>query len=132
MKRFLSISAVAGTLALAAAQAHAQATELNLWVMSTTEAQQQDMRELLKPWLATRPELRVNVTVLNWESAWAKITAAAASGQGPDVLELGSTWVAAISSMGALEPLSEAQQKEVGGAAAFLSDARKSHVTLFV
>ncbi len=119
MKRFLSISAAAGTLALAAAQAHAQATELNLWVMSTTEAQQQDMRELLKPWLATRPELRVNVTVLNWESAWAKITAAAASGQGPDVIELGSTWVAAISSMGALEPLSDAQQKEVGGAAAF-------------
>ena len=48
----------------AAAQA---TTELNLWVMSTTEAQQQDMRELLKPWLATRPDLRVNATVLNSE-----------------------------------------------------------------
>lgn len=99
--------------------AAAQATELNLWVMATTEQQQQDMRDLLKPYLAKQPNLRVNVTVLNWESAWAKITAAAASGQGPDVLELGSTWVAAISSMGALEPLSTAQQNEVGGSAAF-------------
>ena len=116
---FLLCGLGAAALSLAALQARAQATELNLWVMSTTEAQQQDMRELLKPYLARQPSLRVNVTVLNWESAWAKITAAAASGQGPDVIELGSTWVAAISSMGALEPVSEAQQKEVGGAAAF-------------
>jgi multiple sugar transport system substrate-binding protein len=96
------------------------AAELNLWVMSTTEQQQQDMRELLRPFLAANPGVRVNVTVLNWESAWAKITAAAASGKGPDVLELGTTWVPAISSMGALEPISDVQQKEVGGAGAFL------------
>lgn len=102
-----------------AAGLRAQTTELNLWVMSTTEQQQQDMRELLKPHLATNPQLRVNVTVLNWESAWPKITAAAASGQGPDVIELGSTWVAAIASMGALEPLSDAQLREIGGAGAY-------------
>ncbi|HEY2928993.1 sugar ABC transporter substrate-binding protein [Piscinibacter sp.] len=104
---------------LLSATALAHAAELNLWVMSTTEQQQQDMRELLRPYLARNPSLRVNVTVLNWESAWAKITAAAASGQGPDVLELGTTWVPAISSMGALEPLSEQQQSEAGGAKAF-------------
>lgn len=95
------------------------AAELNLWVMSTTEQQQQDMRELLRPFLAANPGVRVNVTVLNWESAWAKITAAAASGQGPDVIELGTTWVPAIASMGALEPLSAQQQNEVGGEKAF-------------
>jgi multiple sugar transport system substrate-binding protein len=97
----------------------ARAAELNLWVMSTTDQQQQDMRELLRPFLAAHPSVRVNVTVLNWESAWAKITAAAASGQGPDVLELGTTWVPAISSMGALEPLSAQQIAEAGGSAAF-------------
>src|SRR5271165_6850781 len=80
----------------------ATAVELNVWVMSTTTQQQQDMKDLLRPYLAKNPNLRVNVTVLNWESAWSKITAAAASGQGPDLLELGTTWVAAISSMGAL------------------------------
>jgi len=106
-------------LALCALTLDAQAAELNLWVMSTTEQQQQDMRELLRPFLASHPDVRVNVTVLNWESAWSKITAAAASGQGPDVIELGTTWVPAISSMGALEALSDAQQNEVGGARAF-------------
>lgn len=98
---------------------HAQAVELNIWVMSTTAQPQQDMREILRPYLALNPNLRVNVTVLNWESAWAKISAAAESGQGPDLLELGSTWVAAISAKDALEPISQSQQNEVGGEAAF-------------
>ncbi|PRC94655.1 sugar ABC transporter substrate-binding protein [Solimicrobium silvestre] len=116
-------SYLASTLLLATtlgmASQSAMATELNIWIMSTTTQQQQDMKELLRPYLAKNPNLRVNVTVLNWESAWSKITAAAASGQGPDLLELGTTWVAAISSMGALEPLSAQQQNEVGGAKAF-------------
>ena len=102
------------------APAAADAAELNIWVMSTTAQQQQDMKELLRPYLAANPNLRVNVTVLNWESAWSKITAAGASGQGPDILELGTTWVSSISSMGALEPISAAQQAEVGGAQAFI------------
>ena len=102
---------------LSAWSAPTRAQELNLWVMSTTEQQQQDMRELLRPFLAGNPGVRVNVTVLNWESAWAKITAAAASGKGPDVIELGTTWVPAVSSMGALAPISERQQNEVGRAA---------------
>jgi len=121
MKYLAARSVVAGLLGscLLGHARPASAAELNLWVMSTTEQQQADMRELLKPFLLANPTLRVNVTVLNWESAWAKITAAAASGQGPDVLELGTTWVPAISSMGALEQISEPQQNEVGGAKAF-------------
>ena len=106
-------------LALCITTQTAGAAELNVWVMSTTQQQQQDMKELLRPYLAKNPGLRVNVTVLNWESAWSKITAAAASGHGPDILELGTTWVAAISSMGALEPLSEQQQIEAGGSTSY-------------
>lgn len=99
--------------------AQPRATELNIWVMSTTAQPQQDMREILRPYLQDHPQLRVNVTVLNWESAWAKINAAVASGQGPDIVELGSTWVAAIAAQGALESFTPRQLAEVGGAAAF-------------
>ncbi|MBR7800268.1 sugar ABC transporter substrate-binding protein [Undibacterium fentianense] len=95
------------------------AAELNIWIMSTTAQPQQDMREILRPYLIKNPGLRVNVTVLNWESAWNRIVSAAALGQGPDLVELGSTWVAAISAKDALEPLSLEQQNEVGGARAF-------------
>jgi multiple sugar transport system substrate-binding protein len=124
MKKFLYKSAAVLTLAatmlsLGSMTASANATELNIWVMAQTSQEQQDMKDLLRPYLAQNPNLRVNVTVLNWESAWSKITAAAASGQGPDLLELGTTWVAAISSMGALEPLSDQQVATAGGAGAF-------------
>ncbi len=107
------------TMALGVTAHTVAAAELNIWVMATTEQQQQDMKDLLRPYLTKNPNLRVNVTVLQWESAWTKITAAAASGQGPDLLELGTTWVAAISSMGALEAISPQQQNELGGAKAF-------------
>ncbi len=56
-------------LLLAGSITAARAAELNIWVMSTTAQQQQDMKELLRPYLAANPSLRVNVTVLNWESA---------------------------------------------------------------
>ncbi len=106
-------------LSVGATTTSVNASELNIWIMSTTAQPQQDMREILRPYLASHPHLRVNVTVLNWENAWAKISAAAASGQGPDLLELGSTWVAAISAKDALEPINLAQQNEVGGERAF-------------
>ncbi|MBV8665730.1 MAG: sugar ABC transporter substrate-binding protein [Burkholderiaceae bacterium] len=114
-----TIAALLAASTLSMAAQTASAAELNMWVMADTTQQQQDMKDLLAPYLAKNPSLRVNVTVLNWESAWNKITAAAASGQGPDILELGTTWVSAIASMGALEPLSDQQQNEVGGAKAF-------------
>lgn len=125
MKRqgLLSLSCLCGLVLLstlsATAIASGKSSELNIWVMSTTAQPQQDMREILRPYLASNPHLRVNVTVLNWENAWSKISAAADSGQGPDLLELGSTWVAAISAKDALEPLSLVQQNEVGGEKAF-------------
>ncbi|MBC3883201.1 sugar ABC transporter substrate-binding protein [Undibacterium sp. LX40W] len=87
--------------------------------MSTTAQPQQDMKDILRPYLQANPSLRVNVTVLNWESAWARINAAAESGQGPDLLELGSTWVTAISAKGALEPVPSTVQGLVGGAKQF-------------
>lgn len=96
-------------------QTWAKSSELNIWIMSTTAQPQQDMREILRPYLVLNPHLRVNVTVINWENAWSKISAAADSGQGPDLVELGSTWVAAIAAKNALEPISLQQQKEVGG-----------------
>jgi multiple sugar transport system substrate-binding protein len=97
----------------------ARALELNMWVMSGSESLQQDMQVLLKPFLDKNPGLRLNVTVLDWSTAWGKINAAAVSGQGPDILELGTTWVASLAAMGALQHIDDVQLKDVGGAKAF-------------
>jgi multiple sugar transport system substrate-binding protein len=117
--------AAAGLL-LAAAAAQASAEELTLWVMPVTTNAQHDIPELIAPWVARHPGLTVRVTVLDWESGWNKITAAAASRRGPDVLERGTTWMPAIAAMGGLETLSAAQLAEVGDGAAYYPELWKT------
>lgn len=91
---------------------------LNIWIMPNSSQSEPDMLEVLKPFTDQNPHINVQVTVLDWGSAWTKITTAATSGEGPDVLQLGTTWVAAIAAMDALEPLTD-KVNEVGGAGAF-------------
>lgn len=104
---------------LLAAGAKASALELSMWVMPVTTNAARDIPALIAPWVAAHPGLTVRVTVLDWESGWNKITAAAASRRGPDLLELGTTWMPAIAAMGGLEPLSAAQLAEVGNGAPY-------------
>ena len=111
---------------LLAGAAAASAVELTLWVMPVTTNAQHDIPELLQPWLAQHKDVTVKVTVLDWESGWNKITAAAASRRGPDLLELGSTWMPAIAAMGGLERLDAAQLAQVDGGAPFFAQLWKT------
>jgi multiple sugar transport system substrate-binding protein len=119
------MAAVTAALALCA-QSPARATELTLWVMPVTTTAQRDMATLLAPYLALHKGLEVKVTVLDWESGWNKITAAAAARRGPDLLELGTTWMSAIAAMGGLEPLTPAQLAQVDNGAAFYPELWKT------
>jgi multiple sugar transport system substrate-binding protein len=111
-------AAMAGLL-LAVAMSRVAAVELTMWVMPVTTNAQHDVPTLLAPWLAQHPGTTVRVTVLDWESGWNKITAAAASRRGPDLLELGTTWMPAIAAMGGLERLSASQLAEVDNGAPY-------------
>ena len=113
-------------LALAGLAGHAAAVELTLWVMPVTTNAQHDVPVLLAPWLARHPGVTVRVTVLDWESGWNKITAAAASRRGPDLLELGTTWMPAVAAMGGLEPLTAAQLAEVDNGAPYYAQLWKT------
>ena len=112
---------------LATIMTGAGATELTMWVMPVTVNAQHDIPELMQPWLAQHPGVTVKVTVLDWESGWNKITAAAASRRGPDLLELGTTWTPAIAAMGGIEKLSAAQLAEIDGGAAFFPELWKTN-----
>ncbi|AFK87262.1 MULTISPECIES: sugar ABC transporter substrate-binding protein [Thermoanaerobacterium] len=95
---------------------------LNVWIMPNSPSPDKDFLDVVKPFTDTHPNINVKVTVIDWGSAWTKITTAATSGEAPDVVQLGTTWVAAISSMGALEDLTS-KISEVGGASVFLPSA---------
>ncbi len=79
---------------------------LKLWIMPNSGEAQSDMEEILIPF-EQETGYRVEVTVLDWGIAWSKLTTAATSGVGPDLVQLGSTWIPTFASMDALAPLNE-------------------------
>lgn len=98
---------------------------INMWMMPNSLEPLRDIQETLKPFEDANPGIKVKVTVMDWGAAWSKITTAATSNDVPDIVQLGSTWVGAISGIGALEDLSP-RVKELGGAAAFVPASWKT------
>ncbi|GIO37719.1 sugar ABC transporter substrate-binding protein [Paenibacillus antibioticophila] len=92
---------------------------LTAWIMPNSPKPDKDFMVAMEPYLQANPHVKINVTVLDWGSAWTKITTAATSGQGPDILQLGTTWVPAIAAMNGIEDLTS-RVEEVGGEANYL------------
>ncbi|AZK48914.1 extracellular solute-binding protein [Paenibacillus lentus] len=87
---------------------------LTAWIMPNSPKPDKDFMTVMQPYLDENPNVKLNVTVLDWGSAWTKITTAATSGQGPDILQLGTTWVPAIAAMNGIDDLTE-RVNELGG-----------------
>ncbi|PIS30904.1 ABC transporter substrate-binding protein, partial [Candidatus Saganbacteria bacterium CG08_land_8_20_14_0_20_45_16] len=92
---------------------------VEFWVMPNSLEPITDLEKLLKPF-EEETGLKVKVTSVDWGAAWSKITTAATSGDVPDMAQLGSTWVSAITGMGALEEISKEAITELGGANSFV------------
>ena len=65
--------------------------------------------------------ITVNLEVIGWPDLLNRILAAATSGQGPDVLNIGNTWSATLQATGALLPFDDAAMQAVGGKDRFLA-----------
>lgn len=85
---------------------------LKIWIMPNSPAPKPDMLRITKPF-TEKTGIPVDVTVLDWGSAWTKITTAAISGIGPDVIQMGSTWVPTIAAMDALVDLKPYLPKDI-------------------
>ncbi len=100
-------------------------TTLRMWVMPNSLEPLTHLEDVLVPFKKANPDIKVKITVIDWGAAWTKITTAATSHDVPDIVQLGSTWVGAISAMEALEDLSS-RVPEIGGGAAFVPAAWKT------
>ncbi|MBU0502342.1 MAG: sugar ABC transporter substrate-binding protein [Candidatus Margulisbacteria bacterium] len=110
------------TYCLLSACAPAKKTDdkvIEMWVMPNSLEPIGDLERLIKPF-EEETCLKVKITSVDWGAAWSKITTAATSGDVPDLVQLGSTWVSAISGMGALEALSAEAIAELGGSKTFV------------
>jgi multiple sugar transport system substrate-binding protein len=64
--------------------------------------------------------VRVRLRLMRWDVAWSDLVKVALYGDGPDVSEIGSTWLGDLVAMNALRPFEAEELALLGGAAAFL------------
>jgi multiple sugar transport system substrate-binding protein len=94
-------------------------SRITLWVMPNTPDPDKDLKRLLKGFELENPGVKVEIAVLDWGSAWTKITTAATAKTGPDLVQLPTTWAASITEMGALISL-DSLLAEIGGPSKYM------------
>jgi multiple sugar transport system substrate-binding protein len=98
---------------------------VQMWVMPNSLEPIADIENLLKDFEAENPGIKVKVTSVDWGAAWTKITTAATSGDVPDLVQIGSTWVGSISGMGSLLDMKD-KVAQLGGEKVFVPAAWRS------
>ncbi len=94
--------------------------EITLSIMSRGVDTATVMQKLLEPF-QQKHHVQVHLRLLNWESAWSDLVKVALYNYGPDVSEIGTTWVGNLIAMNGLRPYSRSEISAMGGAARFLA-----------
>ena len=87
--------------------AAATQTTIEWWQFWTDPDIKPTISAMVKEFERQNPDLRVNLTDLTWANGHEKIAIAFASDAAPDVVELGSDWIAQFASAGRLADLTE-------------------------
>jgi multiple sugar transport system substrate-binding protein len=106
--------------AVPASAAAGQERVVEFWYMPNGTDPADHLRAEIERFEAANPGVRIEPVELAWESALTRIITAASSGAGPDVVQLGTTWVPGIAELGALATLSEDEIDTIGGRDAFV------------
>jgi multiple sugar transport system substrate-binding protein len=73
--------------------------------------------------------IHVEVETLNWHTGWARLVEMAIYGRGPDLSEVGSTWVVDLVRMNALQRFSPPEMKMIGSENDFIQANWKAGIT---
>ncbi len=104
-------------------------TELELSVMFTNDEAIAALRLALQDFEA-REQVRVNLRVFSWQTAWSELVRVALYRSGPDVSEVGTTWIDSFVSLNALRPFLTRELISLGGPNAFLPSSWRSAAML--
>ena len=83
------------------------AVTLEWWQFWTDPAIKPTIEKMVADYETANPNVKVNLTDLTWANGHEKIVVAFSSGTAPDIVELGSDWVAEFSSAGQLADITE-------------------------
>ena len=99
----LTLVCAALLVGIMASSIAAAPTRLTVWAMG---AEAQKIGEMTARFEKANPGIRVTVQAIPWGAAHDKIITAVAGGTGPDVAQMGTTWMAEFGSIGVFEELS--------------------------
>jgi multiple sugar transport system substrate-binding protein len=94
-------------------------TELELSLIEASSELPDAIQAALNDFEAQR-RIHVRVRVFNWSTAWSELVRVALHKSGPDVSEIGTTWVDSFTSMSSLRPFSRNELSPIGGQSTFL------------
>ena len=84
------------------------AQTIEWWQFATDPAVKPTIEQIVKEFEEANPGITVNLTDLTWSHGHEKIVLAFSSGEAPDIVELGSDWLAQFAAAGYLEDISSA------------------------
>jgi multiple sugar transport system substrate-binding protein len=134
MRRRRVFAAIMGALCLTGVAACSSSNEtssdvtLTYWATQQSASVSTDQR-VLSAALSRFTEqtgIKVHLEIPSWTTLYSKILTAVASGNGPDVLNIGNTWSASLQATGALLPFDDANMSQVGGSSRFVASALAS------
>ena len=102
MKHLIAVITLSVLLGGSAIQAQ---TTIEWWQFWTDPSIKPTMSAMVEEFERQNPGIQVNVTDLTWANGHEKIVLAFASGSAPDVVELGSDWIAQLADAGKLYDL---------------------------
>lgn len=94
-------------------------TEIVMTAMANEGEEAAGLRLLLDEFQA-RHHVSVRLELLPYDKAWAQLVKFAIHGHGPDISQVGSTWIGNLISMNALRQFTEREVVQLGGASVFL------------
>ncbi|NQX28934.1 extracellular solute-binding protein [Microbacteriaceae bacterium VKM Ac-2854] len=128
-RRVLALAAAAAVAAasLTACSASSEGSgdepvTITWWATNLANSLQRD-NELLKPMIDRFTEetgIQVDYEVNTWGDYYNKVLGAVSSGEGPDVMSVGTTWTQTLADTGAFLQFDDARMDEIGGADKFV------------
>ena len=88
-------------------------TSLEWWQFWTDPTIKPIINEMIEEFETINPDIEINVTDLTWANGHEKIVIAVASGAAPDIVELGSDWIAQFASKNKIADITEQSANEL-------------------
>ncbi len=98
----LSFSLVAAGCGNSDNSASGDSKTLKVWFMGTSDT----VKPIAEMYEAKNPGIKVDVQAIPWDTAHDKLLTAVASKNGPDVVQMGTTWIPEFAAAGALKDMS--------------------------